>query len=34
MQLTNKKKVVKIFTMGGVAYGKWNEKILLRQKGA
>lgn len=34
MQLTNKKEVAKNFTMGGVAYGKWKEKILLRQKGA
>jgi hypothetical protein len=34
MQLTNKEEVAKSFTMGGVAYGRWKEKILLRQKGA
>lgn len=34
MQLTNKKEEAKSFTMGGVAFGKWKEKILLRQKGA
>lgn len=34
MQLTNKNKVAKSFTMRGVAYGRWKEKILLRQKGA
>lgn len=30
MQLTNKKEAAKIFMMGGVAYGKWKEKILLQ----
>lgn len=30
MQLTDKKEATKIFTMGGVAYGRWKEKILLR----
>lgn len=34
MQLTNKKEVAKSFKMGGFAYGRWKEKILLRQKGA
>lgn len=27
MQLTDKKEATKIFTMGGVAYGRWKEKI-------
>jgi len=30
MQLTDKKEATKIFTMGGVAYGRWKEKILLQ----
>jgi proteasome assembly chaperone (PAC2) family protein len=30
MQLTNKKEATNIFTMGGVAYGRWKEKILLQ----
>ena len=30
MQLTNKKEATKIFTMEGVAYGRWKEKILLQ----
>lgn len=30
MQLTDKKEGAKIFTMGGVAYGRWKEKILLQ----
>lgn len=34
MQLTNKKEAAKILTVGGFAYGRWKEKILLRQKGA
>jgi hypothetical protein len=34
MELTNKKEVAKIFTIGGFAYGRWKEKILPRQKGA
>ena len=34
MQLTDKKEATKIFTMGGVAYGRWKEKILLQQEGA
>lgn len=30
MQLTDKKEATNIFTMGGVAYGRWKEKILLQ----
>lgn len=30
MKLTDKKEATKIFTMGGVAYGRWKEKILLQ----
>jgi hypothetical protein len=30
MQLTNKKEATKIFTMGGLAYGRWKEKILFQ----
>lgn len=30
MQLIDKKEATKIFTMGGLAYGRWKEKILFQ----